>query len=77
MNVFRQMSHKRLYPNSFKYSTIIDGLCEAGRLVDTQNIFDGMQSTGEVANIVTHNTPLDRVCKSRHLKEAMYFYKEC
>ncbi|KAJ8425457.1 hypothetical protein Cgig2_018855 [Carnegiea gigantea] len=53
------ISHKRLYPNSFKYSTIIDGLCEAGRLVDAQNIFDGMQSTGEVADIVTHNTPLD------------------
>lgn len=63
------MSHKRFYPNSFTYSKLIDGLCEAGKLEDAQNIFEAMQRTGEVANIVTRNTLLDALCRSRHLKE--------
>ena len=62
---------RRNYLQTHSYTTIIDGLCEAGRLKDAQNLSDGMQNGMEVADVVTYSTLLDGLCKRRRLDEAI------
>ncbi|KAJ6737463.1 PENTATRICOPEPTIDE REPEAT-CONTAINING PROTEIN [Salix viminalis] len=65
------MSEKELIPNTVTYNTIMQGLCHASSILEAQELFKKMCSSGMLPNLRTYSILLDGLCKHGHLEEAL------
>ncbi|KAF6160826.1 hypothetical protein GIB67_036027 [Kingdonia uniflora] len=79
MHTFEDMYSNGLTPDVITYNSLIDGLCEIGRVATAQELFMEMQARGPSPNmengvlkadIVTYSTVIDNMCKSNNVDEA-------
>ncbi|CAL5365129.1 unnamed protein product [Camellia sinensis] len=76
MSLFKEMSRKRLLPDTVTYTTLIGGLCQARKLRDALFLFNEMQVHGQIPNLFTYSVLLDGLCKNQHLDEALALFKK-
>ncbi|KAH9625142.1 hypothetical protein KSS87_015101 [Heliosperma pusillum] len=58
------------------YNTIINGLCEAGRLVEATKVFSTLVSEGLQLDVTTYSTQIKVLCKQGLLGDATKLLKE-
>ncbi|XP_078150740.1 uncharacterized protein LOC144546074 [Carex rostrata] len=68
--VLNLMSDQGCEPNVVTYSTLITGLCKAGRIEDALNLFDDMLQRGCFPNAHTYAPILRAFCSEGRIQEA-------
>lgn len=70
--VFREMPERGCIPDSFTYSTLIDGLCKHGRLDEAKELFKDMEIKGGCPpDVVSYTTIIHGLCMAGQLDDAM------
>ncbi|MCI31326.1 pentatricopeptide repeat-containing protein, partial [Trifolium medium] len=67
---FEEMQKQGLKPNTITYNSLINGLCNNGKLEDAVNLWDKMVGLGLKPDIVTYNALINGFCKKKMMKEA-------
>ena len=64
------MEDKKLDHNIVIYNILIDGLCNAGKLIAARELFYSLPAKGLQPNVRTYNIMLKGLCKEGLLEEA-------
>ncbi|XP_024516376.1 pentatricopeptide repeat-containing protein At1g62670, mitochondrial [Selaginella moellendorffii] len=70
LELMRAMQAQRVPPNVVTYTSVIDGLCKAGRRDAAMVLLQQMQAAGCSPNTVTYNCLIHSLCKAGKLEDA-------
>lgn len=69
--LYSEMLHMGVYPNTVTYNSMIDGLCRQNRLDEAKRTFDSMGSKGCSPKVVTFTTLINGYCKAGKVDDGM------
>ncbi|MCO5608732.1 hypothetical protein L7F22_062947 [Adiantum nelumboides] len=62
-------------PNFVSYSTLIDGLCKASKMVEASSLFDRMVDSDMSPDVFVFSSLIDGYCKAGNLHKALRYFK--
>ena len=76
LELCKEMELKGTMPNEVTYNSIIDVLCNEGRLVEAFRLFDAMERTCVTPTLTTYSKLIRGLCKEGYLEDAEELLKK-
>jgi pentatricopeptide repeat protein len=71
MNLFKEMHCRNIIPDVVTYTTLIDGLCNVGRLADALKVFEDILVKGYSLDVYTYTVMIKEFCNKGFFDEAL------
>ena len=72
----KSMQSSCVCPNLVVYSTIIDGLCKAGRIGESRNVFSSLVVHHVKLDVCTSNIMINGLCRAGKLNDSVELIKK-
>jgi pentatricopeptide repeat protein len=76
MAFFQEMEDKNLDLNIVIFSVLIDGMCNARKLITSREMFSSLPTRGLQWNVPTHNIMIKELCKKGLLNEERELFEK-
>jgi pentatricopeptide repeat domain-containing protein 1 len=71
MNLFKEMHCRKIIPDVVTYTTLIDGLCNVGRLADALKVFEDILVKGYNLDVYAYTVMIKAFCNKGFFDEAL------
>ena len=75
LRIFREMPNHGCPPDSDTYVTLINGLCELGKIGEAKELFNEMETKGCLPSVVMYTSLIHGFCHTINLDEAVGLFE--
>ncbi|PQP93271.1 pentatricopeptide repeat-containing protein [Prunus yedoensis var. nudiflora] len=75
LRMFHEMPNHGCPPDSDTYVTLINGLCELGKIGEAKELFNEMETKGCLPSVVMYTSLIHGFCQTINLDEAVWLFE--